>query len=146
MAVPQNFKNHARYHPPFHFFLIPLLLLNLAFVIHATIHQWPQDRGLNLWLIFVSIMLLLIAANGRASAMKAQDRVIRLEERLRLAALLPPADHHRINELSVRQLIALRFASDDELPALVHRTLEHGLDSKAIKKSIVNWRPDYHRV
>ncbi|CAN5466777.1 hypothetical protein BH10ACI4_BH10ACI4_39070 [soil metagenome] len=146
MAAPQDFKNHARYHPPFHFVLIPLLLLNLITSIHATIHQWPHDRGLNLWWIFLSVMLILIAGNGRASALKAQDRVIRLEERLRLAALLPAAERHLIDQLSVRQLIALRFASDDELPALVHRTLEQGLDPKTIKKSIVKWRPDYHRV
>lgn len=146
MPVAQNFKNHVRYRPLFHFVILPLLLLNLIFAIHATIHRWPQDRVLNLWWIVMSVVLILIADNGRDSAMKAQDRIIRLEERLRLTALLPADDRHRIGELSIRQLIALRFASDEELPALTHRTLENNLDPKAIKKSILHWRADDHRV
>jgi hypothetical protein len=87
-----------------------------------------------------------LAVRSRDRALVAQDRVIRLEERLRLQALLPAEDRAHINELSINQLIALRFASDEELPALVRKTLTQNLEPKAIKQSIVNWRGDYHRV
>jgi hypothetical protein len=146
MPTPQTLKNHARFHPPFHFFLVPLLLLNLIFSIYATIHHWPVHAHLHLWWIVMSIVLFLMAGLGRAYANKVQDRVIRLEERLRLAALLPAADRAHIDELSIKQLIALRFASDAELPALVHKTLTQNLEPKAIKESITTWRPDYDRV
>jgi hypothetical protein len=146
MPTPQNLKNHARFHPPFHFFLVPILLLNLIFSIYATIHHWPAHAHLHLWWIVMSIVLLLMAGLGRAYANKVQDRVIRLEERLRIAALLPAADRAHIDELSIKQLIALRFASDAELPDLVHKTLTQNLEPKAIKESITTWRPDYDRV
>jgi hypothetical protein len=80
---------------------------------------------------------------ARVYGLADQDRIIRLEERLRIAALVPGAE---VQRLSTRQLIALRFASDTELPALVRRTLAEGLDPKSIKQSIVVWRPDYHRI
>ena len=146
MAAPQNLKNHTRFNPLFHFTIVPLLLLNLIVSIFVTIHHWPTHWALNLWWIVMAIVFLLMAGNARSSALKAQDRVIRLEERLRLVALLPASEREHIDELSVRQLIALRFASDAELPALVHKTLTQNLEPKAIKESIVNWRPDHHRI
>jgi hypothetical protein len=146
MPTPQNLKNHTRFDPPFHFFILPILLLNLIFSIYVTIHHWPQHWALFLWWIVMSVVLFLIAGRGRDRALAVQDRIIRLEERLRLHALLPVEDRTHINELSVKQLIALRFASDDELPALFRKTLTQNLEPKAIKASIVNWRGDYHRV
>jgi hypothetical protein len=94
----------------------------------------------------MAIVFILMAGGARGYALKAQDRIIRLEERLRLRALLPAADHAHINELTVPQLIALRFASDDELPELAHRALTKNMEPKAIKQAIVNWRPDHHRI
>jgi Family of unknown function (DUF6526) len=146
MPTSQNLKNHTRFDPPFHFFILPMLLLNLIFSIYVTIHHWPEHWALNLWWIAMSVVFFVIAGRSRDRALVAQDRIIRLEERLRLHALLPAEDRAHINELSVKQLVALRFASDDELPALAHRALTQNLEPKAIKQSIVNWRGDYHRV
>ena len=146
MATPQSLKNHTRFNPPFHFFILPMLLLNLIFSIYVTIHHWPEHRVLFLWWIVMSIVLFMMAGISRSQTLRAQDRIIRLEERLRLHALLPTEDRAHIDELSIKQLIALRFASDDELPALAHRALTQNLEPKAIKQSIVNWRGDYHRV
>jgi hypothetical protein len=146
MPTPQNLKNHTRFYPPFHFFILPMLLLNIIFSIYATIHHWPEHRILFLWWIVMSIVLFVMAGAARGGALAVQDRVIRAEERLRLHALLPAEDRVHINDLSVKQLIALRFASDDELPALFRKTLSQNLEPKAIKASIVNWRGDYHRV
>jgi hypothetical protein len=146
MSTPQNFKNHTRWDPPFHFFVGPMLLLNFIFSIWATIRHWPVHAHLHIWWILMSIVLFVMAGNLRSAALRAQDRIIRLEERLRLAALLPAADRAHIDELSIKQLIALRFASDAELPDLVHKTLTQNLEPKAIKESITTWRPDYHRV
>jgi hypothetical protein len=146
MPAPQNFKNHARFHPPFHYVIAPLTLLNLIFAITYTIHHWPEHWALHCWWIVMSIVLFLLAGVSRGSTLKAQDRIIRLEERLRLAALLPPSERDRIDQLTTSQLIALRFASDDELPALARRALDQNLDNKAIKRAIVNWRPDNERI
>ncbi len=146
MPVPQNLKNHTRLHSPFHLFVLPMLLLNFIFSIYATIHHWPAHWVLHLWWIVMAIVFFIMAVLSRTAALTVQDRVIRLEERLRLAALLPAEDRAHIDELSIKQLIALRFASDAELPALVRKTLTQNLEPKAIKQSIVNWRGDYHRV
>jgi hypothetical protein len=146
MPAPQNLKNYTRWYPLFHFFVLPMLLLNLIFSIYATVHHWPAHWALHLWWIAMSIAFFVMAGIARGGAIKVQDRVIRLEERLRLAALLPAEDRAHIEELSVQQLIALRFASDAELPALVRKTLTQNLEPKAIKQSIINWRADHHRV
>ena len=146
MPAPQNLKNHARLQPAFHFFILPLLLLNIIFAIYLTIHNWPAYKHTHIWWIVLSIIFFVMAGIGRGSALKVQDRVIRLEERLRLVALVSEPDRAHIHELTTPQLIALRFASDDEIPALVHKTLTQRLEPKAIKASINNWRPDYERV
>jgi hypothetical protein len=142
----QNLQHHARYNPPFHFFLLPVLLLNLIVSIYVTVHNWPAYEHLHLWWIVMALVFLVMAEQGRSNALRVQDRVIRLEERLRLAALLPTADLAHINELTTPQLIALRFASDAEVPALVHKTLTQNLEPKAIKQNITAWRPDHQRV
>jgi hypothetical protein len=146
MPAPQSFKSHTRWDPPFHFFVLPMLLLNFIFAIYSTIHHWPYDPRLHIWWIVMALALFVAAGTARGAALRAQDRIIRLEERLRLAELLPAAEHASIAELSIDQLIALRFARDEELPALTQKTLSQGLDRKAIKQSIVNWRADNNRV
>jgi hypothetical protein len=146
MAAPQSFKNHGRSDPAMHFFVFPVLILNLIVSIYVTIKHWPEHPHLHPWWILVSLALVVLAFKTRINDLKLQDRIIRLEERVRLAALLPPADLAHIGELSIKQFVALRFASDAELPALVHRTLTQNLEPKAIKESITNWRADDHRV
>ena len=146
MSKPQSFKNYKRRFPPFHFVLMPILVFNLIFSIYDTIHRYPQHKYLFHWWVVMSVALLLMALVGRMQAVKAQDRIIRLEERLRLATLLPPDEQVHIGEFTTAQLIALRFASDAELPALARRTLTQNLEPKAIKQAIENWRADHLRV
>ena len=146
MPQAQNFKNHTRYDPAFHFFLTPLLLLNLAFSIYATIHAWPGYKHTHLWWIVMSIVFLVMIGVARESTLRAQNRIIRLEEQLRLADLLPEHDLGLIEALTMEQFIALRFASDAEVSTLATRAVAENLDPKQIKQSIVTWRPDNHRV
>ena len=146
MPEPQNYKNHTRFDPPWHYFIAPALLLNIVVAIGETIHHWPNHRFLFLWWVFLSVVLLMAVGKARQHSVKAQDRIIRLEERLRFAALLPADELARSKTLTESQIIGLRFASDDELPGLVKRTLDQGLTQKQIKESINKWRPDYFRV
>ena len=146
MAQPQSYKNHTRYDPLFHFFLLPILFVNLGFAIYATIHSWPFYRHTHPWWIVMSVVFLMIAGNSRASALRAQDRVIRLEEQLRLADLLPEDELGLIDALKLRQFIGLRFASDAEVVALAKRAVSENLSEKQIKENVVHWRADHHRV
>jgi hypothetical protein len=98
------------------------------------------------WMAILSAALVVLALLLRVNSLKVQDRVIRLEERLRLMALLSEPWRARISELTEYQLVALRFASDAETPRLVEETLRDNLSPKDIKKKIEIWRPDYFRV
>ena len=146
MPTPQSLKNYKRFYPLFHFFVLPMLLLNFIFSIYATVHAWPRYAHTHLWWIAMSVVFFVMAGLARGAALRVQDRIIRLEERLRLTALLPAEDRAHIGELSIKQLIALRFASDAEVPALVRKTLTQNLEPKTIKQSITNWRADTNRV
>ncbi len=146
MAQPQSFKNHARFDPPFHFFILPLLLLNLIFVIYWAIHYWPVHRYQHLWWIVMSIVLFVMAGIFRGYALKNQDRLIRLEEQLRLADLLDENQLSLIDALTIDQYIGLRFASDAEVAALAQRAVTEHLNRKQIKEAITHWRPDNHRI
>lgn len=140
---PQSFANHGRLDPPFHFVLAPLGIVAIVLSINLLIRQ---PGILSILALLLSVVFVMLAERSRSYALKAQDRVIRLEERLRLSLLLPAADRPRITELTEPQLIALRFASDAELPALAMRALNEGLTKKQIKAAIQNWRPDYFRI
>ncbi len=140
---PQTFANHTRWDPLFHFFVLPVFfLLAIAGLVHFI---WRP--GLHSGLMFVVAVALAIAVTKiRLNALRVQDRVIRLEERLRLASLLPEPLRSRIPELTVGQLVGLRFASDGEVAKLVERALSEKLSREDIKKAIQTWRPDYLRV
>ncbi len=147
MDNSQNYSNHTRWNPLFHFVLVPLLVLNLLnhvvriFTSSGT-ERWEQG----FWAGF-SVVLILLALVARLMAMTVQDRVIRLEERLRYRELLSPELAAKASDLSVGQIIALRFASDAELPGLVERTLNGEFAKpKDIKLAIKHWRGDYLRV
>jgi hypothetical protein len=146
MPAPQSYKNHTRYDPLFHFTIVPLALIAFFGAIHLTIRDWPRHHGAQILWILLSLVAILIAGMARSSALRAQDRVIRLEERIRYAALLSAGELAAAEGLSLRQIIALRFASDTELPGLINRTLAENLAPKQIKESIVTWRPDNDRV
>ena len=146
MAQPQSFKNHTRFDPAFHFFILPVLLLNLILAIYATIHRWPSIPHMHLWWIFMSIVHIVMAGIFRGYALKNQDRLIRLEEQLRLADLLSEDQLGLIDALTVDQYVGLRFASDTEVAALAQRAVTENLDRKQIKQAIINWRPDNQRI
>jgi hypothetical protein len=139
----QSFANHARFDPPFHFLLAPMGLTASILSVILLVRQPGIDSVLG---VLLSFGFFMIAAKTRAYALKVQDRVIRLEERLRLSMLLPEESRPRIVELTEPQLIALRFASDAEAPSLAIRAVNEGLTSKQIKTSIQVWRGDYFRV
>ena len=139
----QSYSHHAKYDPGFHFFVLPLFLINIL-VVGYLLFRNPGIGGA--WLLLLSVAFLVHAARTRGYATHLQDRVIRLEERLRLGAILEEPLRSRIGELTDSQLVGLRFASDAELPALAQRALDEKLSRSDIKKAITNWRPDYSRV
>ena len=143
---PQSFRNHARLDPLYHFVSTAALVLNLVLAIIILVEDWHSQQLLSLWIFLLSVTMFLIFFKLRTYPLKVQDRVIRLEERLRMSALLPEPLKHRIPELSEDQLLGLRFASDDELPTLVELTLDKNLNRKQIKERIQSWRPDHWRV
>jgi hypothetical protein len=146
MPEPQTYKNHTRWDPFWHFVLMPLLMLDIIFAAYATVHHWPNHAHLFIWWVVMAIVAFVAVGKARSHSLKAQDRIIRLEERLRLAALLSAEDNARSKALTESQLIGLRFASDAELPALAMRALDEKLTQKQIKQAINSWRPDYFRV
>lgn len=143
-ATPQTYENHTRWHPPFHFFLMPVLLINVVWSIVQFVRNPGWDQG---WWIVVSLALATLAGLVRINPLKAQDRIIRLEEQLRYRQLLPADLAQRTVSLTTGQIIALRFASDEELAGLVQQVLEGKLTKPAeIKRAIKNWRGDMLRV
>jgi hypothetical protein len=142
-STVQSYKNHTRLDPGFHFVLSGSLLVALILSILALVRHPGLETVI---LLLLTLALLWNSAITRTYSLKVQDRVIRLEERLRLSLLLPDALKPRINELTKSQLVALRFASDAELPGLALRAMDEHLTSKQIKTSIQAWRPDTHRV
>jgi hypothetical protein len=146
MATPQDYKHHTRFDPLFHFTIVPLLLINFAFSIVYCVHHYRQHVHLAPWAIVMSIVAILMVFLTRGYSLKVQDRVIRLEEKLRLASLVSASEQVELESLTIRQYVALRFASNAELPALARRAVREKLDGKSIKQSIVAWRADDYRV
>ena len=144
MSTEQSYANHRRIVPAYH---------GLAFVCITAYLGWSTWQAVRhpgaatIMQVVLAVAILLLFWYARVFAITIQDRVIRLEERMRLERLLPDALRPRIPEFSPGQLVALRFASDEELPALARTVLEQALhDREAIKRMIKHWRPDHLRA
>ena len=145
MSPEQNYANHARYYPLFHFIAVPLLVLNIiATVVYAFRH--PGAKW-NWWQVVVAVAIGLLAWTTRIMVLRVQDRLIRLEETLRLQRLLPDDLRDRVGELRTSHLIAMRFCSDAELPEMCRAVLSGELrEPDAIKRRVKSWRPDWLRA
>jgi hypothetical protein len=141
--TPQTLANHVKVDSPFHYFVLPVFAISWIVSVMFLVRH---PGFLHFWIVIFNTALIVAVIRFRQYALKVQDRVIRLEERLRLASLLPESQRPQIAKLSEAQFIALRFASDQEIAALVERTLSANLAPADIKKAIKNWRPDYWRV
>jgi len=145
MAAPtQTYANHTRWHPLFHFFLVPVMLINFIWAVVVCYMLPGWDQG---WWVLVSLALVVMMFMIRTNSLKVQDRLIRLEEQLRCQRILPTDLAQRASAIRVGQFIALRFAPDEELEALESEVVEGRLTKPAkIKQAIKNWRADTFRV
>jgi uncharacterized protein DUF6526 len=144
MSNIQSFQNHAKFFPPFHFVVLPILLINIVSSIVHLVHDFSVRSVISL---LVAIALLLLAFSARVMALTVQDRVIRLEMRLRMLQVLPADMRPRIGEFTVNQLVSLRFAGDTELPELARKVLQDKItERKAIKQLVRDWQPDLLRA
>lgn len=143
MSETQSLKNHARLDPTYHVLLLLIYVLNLVF---AGYHVYREPGLFSGWYAVLSLLAIVPLVKLRTYPLKVQDRVIRLEERLRLQSLAPQEWHTHLYRLTEDQLIALRFAGDDEVVGLAKQALEQNLDRKQIKERIRSWRADDWRV
>ena len=141
----QNFSNHTKYVPAFHFFALPAIFINFGWSIHRLVLSHFSVDGFIGVLTAAALLVTLFLA--RIFALKVQDRVIRLEERLRMERLLPDDLRQRIYEFTPGQCVALRFASDAELPMLARKVLTDKITApKTIKQMVQAWRADHLRA
>jgi hypothetical protein len=143
MSETQSLKNHARLDPAYHVLLLALYVLNL---VYAGFHVYRQPSLSSGWYVVLSVLAIVPLLKIRTYPLKVQDRVIRLEERIRLQALAPQELHSQLYRLTEDQLIALRFASDGEVVELAKQAVEQNLNRKQIKERIRSWRADGWRV
>lgn len=140
----QTYATHTRWFPPFHYFVFPVFTINL---LGAAWAAFRNPSVSSLWATLMAFTLIVFLVAARLMAIAVQDRVIRLEERLRMRELLPADLQPRIGELTRGQFVGLRFASDAELPGLVRRVLAGELKSVTdIKKAVTQWRADHLRA
>lgn len=143
-TTPQSYANHTRWHPPFHFFVMPVLLINVIWTIVDCVRHPTWNCH---WWIVVSVALVLLGFLARTYSLKVQDRIIRLEEQLRYQRLLSADLAKQAASLDLGQIIALRFAADEELEGLVREVLAGKFTKPAeIKQAIKHWRADHLRV
>ncbi|MGB9697371.1 MAG: DUF6526 family protein [Ignavibacteria bacterium] len=141
----QNYSNHRRYVFTYHFLTFLVILVLLVSSIYYSVSMYSAHQSIKIWLFFVlnSLVLISLFFHSRMFALKSQDRAIRAEENFRHYILTgKPLD----SRLTTRQIIGLRFASDEEFPALAVRAVEENLSEDEIKRLVKKWRPDYYRV
>ena len=138
----QSYKNHTRLDPLFHFFVLPIAAINVLVAIWNLLHNPGLGAG---WFVVLALAGVVAVVKIRTYPLKAQDRLIRLEERLRLSELLSDPVRSKIGDLTEGQLVALRFAADEEVAEMVSKALG-GMTPREIKKVISVWRADYFRV
>lgn len=140
----QNLSNHTQWTPAYHFLTVPVYLFYLGWAVRRAV----SHPGLDAWFALVgAVAIVLVGTVSRMQVLKVQDRVIRLEERLRLTQILPPELQPSIRSLRASHLIALRFASDEEVPGLVREVLANpSMSQKDIKQRIRHWRADWFRA
>jgi hypothetical protein len=141
--LPQNYANHTRWDPLYHFFAVPVVLLT---VIVTIVHLVQRPNWFSGWLVIFSVAIVILTLKARFYALRVQDRLIRLEERERLANLLAEPLRSRVGELREGQWVGLRFACDAEIPGLVQDALAKNLSRSDIKERIKVWRADHFRV
>ena len=144
MAEAQSLKNHARTIPAYHYFVFGVLAANVVWTAYRVVTDFSGDRLMSM---LVALALVVLALYARIFALTVQDRVIRNEMHERLRQILPASMHSRIADFTIGQLVALRFASDAELPGLCTTVLDDRIDDRRkIKKMIRNWRADLIRA
>ena len=144
MAEAQSLKNHARTIPAYHYFVFGVLTANVVWTAYRVVTDFSGDRLMS---GLVAVALVVLALYARIFVLTVQDRVIRNEMHDRLRQVLPASMHSRIADFTIGQLVALRFASDAELPGLCTTVLDDRIDDRRkIKKMIRNWRADLIRV
>lgn len=146
--MPQTYANHRRFDPPYHFLLSSILVVNVGITAWALIRMIKGQHFdfATLWNLIMAAAFILLFFKLRLYALRNQDRLIRLEEQLRMKALLPAPLAVRALGLRPAQYVALRFAGDEELSGLVQQTLDEDLGQEDIKKRIKAWRGDHFRV
>jgi hypothetical protein len=145
MPPTQDLKNHTR-REPLYLSLLLVLLVNLVLMIMRAVRHYRHNGHLILWPVVMAVVFMLIVMMVRVYSLKVQDRVIRLEERLRLQSLASESELAELGSLTVRQYVSLRFASNPEVVELARRAVRENLTGKQIKESVKNWRADEHRV
>lgn len=141
---PQTYASHRRFDPIFHFFALPVLFL--VYPIWSLVHLYRHPTPQSLVWVLAAFAIGVLAFRARTFSLRVQDRLIALEERLRLEKTLPAAAREQAAQLTDDQLIGLRFATDEELPELVAAACAERLTRTQIKKRVKNWRPDYRRA
>lgn len=141
----QNFENHGKFVPSYHFFAVPVFVTNLLWSLYRLRQLGISFQGI--FGVILAAALVVLVFQARLFALAVQDRVIRLEERLRYERVLPADLQARTGELTIGQIVSLRFSCDAELPALTRKVLDEKLtERKAIKQLVKNWKPDYLRA